>query len=153
MAHRSTGEKFGTFTDRLADERARFSDRSAGHISIIQDQIAAISRGDFEAALSRADDDVELEIHAPPEFPFVRRAKGPANLRSALAHNFGAVEDQQPVISNVLAESNIVVIFGSERGRIKSTGQAYHVEFVHRFTFGDNGLQSIRIIVARVLSE
>jgi ketosteroid isomerase-like protein len=153
MADRSAGDKFGRVTDRLADARARFSDTTAAQISIIEDQIAAIARGDFEAALSRASADVELEIHAPPEFPFVRRARGPENLRSAITHNFGSVEDQQPVITNVLAESNVVVVFGNERGRIKSTGQPYHVEFVHRFTFADGGLQSIRIIVARVLSE
>jgi ketosteroid isomerase-like protein len=151
MADRSGGKKFGTVTNGLAAARARCSDTTATHIAAIEDQIAAIGRGDFKAALSRAAADVELEIHAPPEFPLVRRARGPEDVSAAIAHNFGSVEDQEPVISNVLAEGNVVVIFGNERGRIKSTGQLYHVEFVHRFTFLESRLQNIRIIAARVL--
>jgi hypothetical protein len=40
-------------------------------------------------------------------------------------------------------------MFGTERGRIRATGVAYHVEFVHRFTFTCGVLQNIRIIAAR----
>jgi hypothetical protein len=40
------------------------------------------------------------------------------------------------------------VLIGSERGTIRKTGAAYHVQSVHRFTFVENALAHIRIIVA-----
>ena len=40
-------------------------------------------------------------------------------------------------------------MIGREHGRIRETGQEYDVEFVHRFTFRDERLASIRIIAAR----
>ena len=149
MGDKRQAKKFANVTRDLANARARASEPNASQIATIEEQMAAIGRGDFEAALSRASPDVELEIFAPKEFPFISRARGPEKVREAIEHNFGSVEDQQPVISHVVAQGDVVVIFGSERGRVKSTGLPYHVEFVHRFTFAEGALQNIRIIVAR----
>lgn len=149
MGDKHGAKKFAGVTSRLANARARASEPAASQIATIEEQIAAIGRGDFDAALSRASLDVELEIFAPKEFPFITRARGPEKLRDAIQHNFGSVEDQQPVISHIVAQGDVVVIFGNERGRVKSTGLPYHVEFVHRFTFVEGALQNIRIIVAR----
>lgn len=66
-----------------------------------------------------------------------------------MRHNFGTVEDQQPVISNVLTQGSVVVMFGTETGKIRATGAPYRVEFVHRFTFVEGVLHNIRIIAAR----
>lgn len=142
-------KSFAPITDRLADARADLPPAIAAQITTIEEQIAAIGRGDFEAALSHASADVELEIYAPPEFPFIRRARGTADMREAMLHNFGAVEDQQPVVSNVLTQGSVVVMFGTETGRIRTTGASYRVEFVHRFTFVDGALHNVRIIAAR----
>lgn len=149
MKDKRRPKNFRSITESLAAARTRSSDNAAEQIATIEQQIAAISRGDFEAALRHASSDVELEIYAPQEFPFIKRAHGAGELRAAIEHNFGSVEDQQPVIANVVVQGNVVVLFGSERGRIRSTGADYHVEFVHRFTFDDGALRNIRIIVAR----
>ena len=66
-----------------------------------------------------------------------------------MAHNFASVVDQQPTISNIITSGEVVVMFGTERGRIRSTGEPYHLQFVHRFTFAGSALQNIRIIAAR----
>ncbi len=152
--HRSVEEKrksknFAPIADRLAAARAAAPPPIASQITTIEEQIAAISRGDFEAALQRASPDVELEIYAPPEFPFICRARGTAEMREAMQHNFAAVEDQHPVVSNVLTQGHVVVMFGTETGRIRATGASYRVEFVHRFTFANGTLQNVRIIAAR----
>lgn len=128
---------------------APVEDASRKHIRSVHDQIAAISRGDLERMLSEARDDVQLDIFAPPEFPWIRRAQGIAELRRALEQNFGSVEDQQPEIINVVAQDNVVVLIGRERGRIRATGTPYDVEFVERFTFLEGRLQSVRIIAAK----
>ena len=148
MAEKPRSRNFGPVIDRLAAARAKLP-TAAAQISTVEEQVAAITRGDFDAALRHASPDVELEIYAPPEFPFIRRARGATALRDAMQHNFGELEDQQPVIANVVAHDDVVVMFGTERGRIRSTGAAYQVEFVHRFTFVEGALQNIRIIAAR----
>ena len=154
MLSRSMEDKrrrnFVPVTGRLARARAELAAPAAAQIASIEEQVAAIARGDFDAALRHASPEIELEIYVPPEFPFINHARGLTELRHAMQHNFGAVEDQQPVISNVIAQGDVVVMFGTERGRIRASGMPYHVEFVHRFTFGDGALQSIRIIAARV---
>jgi ketosteroid isomerase-like protein len=119
----------------------------------VQSQIEAISKGDIESVLAQAADDVTLDIFAPPEFLWIRRTRGVAELRQALQQNFESVDDQRPEITNVVAHGNAVVLFGRERGRIRATGQAYDVEFVERFTFRDERLVSIRIIAAHVVAD
>jgi ketosteroid isomerase-like protein len=141
--------KFQSVTERLSKERATHSSEVASPIAQIEEMIAAIGRGDYEAALRGAAPDVELEIYAPPEFPFITHARGIPQLVAAIRHNFESVVEQQPVITNVLAHGDVVVMLGSETGRIHASGTSYRVEFVHRFTFADRALQNIRIIVAR----
>jgi uncharacterized protein len=130
--------------DELRDPAA------AEHVRSVQEQIDAISRGEYAAALRAAHPDVELEIFAPRDFPFVRRARGVAEIERALARNFGALEDQKPEISSVVAQGDVVVLIGRERGRIRATNAPYEVEFVHRFTFRDGALASVRIVAATV---
>jgi ketosteroid isomerase-like protein len=143
-------KNFAPIVDRLAATRTKLPAMDAAQmIATIEDQIAAIGRGDFEATLRHTSPDVELEIYAPPEFPFINRARGAADLLTAIRHNFDAVVDQQPVISNVLVQDDVVVMLGAERGRIRATGAAYHVQFVHRFTFDAGTIKNIRIIAAR----
>ena len=81
-------------------------------------------------------------------FPWLRHARGAGELRRAIQQNFEAVEDQRPEITSVFAHGDYVVLFGRERGRIRATGEAYDVEFVHRFTFRNDRLVAVRIIAA-----
>lgn len=149
MVDKRTPQRLDAVVEQLAEVRAGASAEESAQLATIQEQIAAVSRGDFQAALANASPDVELEIYVPPEFPFITRARGVVALRQAMAHNFGMVEDQQPVISNVVTSGDVVVMFGTERGQLRDTGAPYHVEFVHRFTFADGALKNIRIIAAR----
>jgi ketosteroid isomerase-like protein len=114
----------------------------------VQRQIEAIERGDLDSVLALAHPEVTLDIFAPPEFPWIRRTRGIDELRRTLRHNFETVEDQRPEITNILAEGDAVVIFGRERGRFREGQRPYDVEFVQRFTFRDERLAALRIIVA-----
>ena len=143
---------FGPATQRLRDARTAAPSAEPAvtrPIHSIEEQLAAIARGDFAAAAADAVDDVRLEILAPPEFPFVRRARGRDEFIHAMVANFGALENQQPEIGNVVAQGDTVVLVGRERGRFRESGAPYSVEFVHRFTFRKGRLAAIRIIVAR----
>jgi ketosteroid isomerase-like protein len=123
--------------------------RRATLIRSVERQIEAIGRGDLEGAIANAAPDVLLEIFAPDEFNWVRRAQGVDQLRRAIAHNFGSVEDQRPELLNVITDGNTLVLFGRETGRVRATGHAYDMQFVHRFTFRGDQLASIRIIAAK----
>lgn len=144
---------FSSATARLQAALERKSARAAAeptpaHIRSVQSQIDAIAKGDFDAVLAQAAQNVTLDIFAPPEFPWIRQARGLAQLRKALEQNFGSIDDQQPEITNVYSQGDVVVLFGRERGRIRATGQAYDIEFVQRFTFRNEQLVSVRIIAA-----
>lgn len=144
---------FSRVQDRLRRAREGRDGKSrpsaTGHIESVEAQIAAIARGDYESALSGAAPDVELDIFAPPEFPFIRKARGIAELRHALAVNFQSVVNQDPEVNTVVTEEDVLVVIGRERGEIRETGLPYEVEFVHRFTFRDGRLIGIRVIVAK----
>ena len=143
-------KKFEDVTRRLAESAASRAngDRAAANLLTVRQQIDAIARGEFQAALECAHPDIELEIFAPPEFPWIRRAIGIEALTAAIRQNFASIDDQRPTIHNVVTEQDLVVLFGEERGMIRETGATYHVQFVHRFTFVDGHLKSIRIVAA-----
>ena len=118
------------------------------NLRTLQSQIDAIARGDLAVVLQQACEDVTLEIFVPPEFPFVRSATGSEAFRLALEQNFAAVANQQPTILDLFSEGDRIVLFGRETGRIQSTGVAYDIEFVQRFTFRDGRLASVQVIGA-----
>ena len=145
---------FGEVTRRLRAAASQIADpldgaRRTANVAAIQTTIEAIGRGDFGAAIAGAHPDLELEIFAPPEFPWIRQARGIEAMLAAIQHNFASVEQQAPTIHNVITQEDTVVLFGHERGVIKATGSAYDVQFVQRFTFADGRLRSVRIVVAR----
>jgi hypothetical protein len=144
----SKAKEFGSLTRKIRRARDGTPPAETQHLLTIEEQIKAIQEGDFEAALKQADPLIELLIYAPPEFPFITRARGIAQVREAMAHNFGAVDDQQPEITNVLAQGDLVVLIGHEHGTIRATAVRYHVQFTHRFTFVNRALTHIQIIAA-----
>lgn len=142
---------FSRITRQLA-ETARTSaleSTASTNVQAVLQQIAAIGRGDLDAAIANAHPDVQFQIFAPPEFMWIRHAVGAEALRAAIAHNFASVIEQVPEVTSVTAQGETVVLLGRERGRIRESGAAYDVEFVQRFQFRDGRLASVKIIAAR----
>jgi ketosteroid isomerase-like protein len=121
---------------------------ASSHLRTLQGALDAIARGDLDSVLDNAVDDVTLDIYAPPEFPFVRTARGSEAFRAALRHNFGAVDEQRPEVRDLFADGDRIVLLGRETGVIRQSGLTYDVEFVERFTFRDARLASVQIIAA-----
>ena len=138
-------------SDRFAHAAAVDSrhERERDHLRAVREQFDAIERGDLDAVLSSAHDNVQLDIYAPPEFHWTRHAKGLVEVRKAIADNFDTVDDQHPEILNVVTEGDSVVLIGHETGSIRATREAYDVQFVHRFTFRDGRLAAVQIVAAR----
>lgn len=121
----------------------------AAHIGGTDRHIAAISKGDYAGAVADAHHDIELEVFGPREFGWTSHARGRAAIRAALKHNRRTVDTRQRRVNDVISEGNTVVLFGREQGRVRQTGEAYDVDFVHRLTFRDGRLASVRIVTAR----
>ena len=119
------------------------------HALSVGEQIDAIARGDYAAAVAGAVEDVHLDIFAPPEFRFIRKARSKSELLKALEANFESVTEQRPEIASVLSQGETLVLIGRERGIIAATGRPYDVQFVHRFTFREGRLAAVQIIAAR----
>lgn len=103
-----------------------------------------LGRADLDAFIDGVTDDVELEIQAPAEFPFTRRATGRHALRAAIEHNFGALADQQPEVLNLVAQGNCIVLIGRERGRLRASDAPYDTQFVYEFMLRAGKVSRIR---------
>src|SRR4051812_12388834 len=79
-----------------------------GHVETIQGALQALSLADLTGMLTGFNPNVEMEIHCPDFFPFVRRARGVEEVKRAVAHNFSVVEDQTPTYLNVVAQGDII---------------------------------------------
>jgi ketosteroid isomerase-like protein len=104
------------------------------NVQRIATAFACLGRGDLDAFCEGFTEDVELEIHAPAEFPFIRLAKGRNEFRAAIERNFGTVSDQQAEVLNVVGQGHSIVLIGRERGRLKATGRPYDAHFMYEFT-------------------
>jgi ketosteroid isomerase-like protein len=145
---------FSAVTRRLDDVikdaagRVPAATASRANAESLRAQIVALEKGDYEPVLSSARDDVELDIFAPPQFPFVRRARGIDEYQQAVRQNFSNLEEQRPQISSVTADGDDIVVIGREQGRIRGTATAYDIQFVQRFKFREGKLASLQIIAA-----
>ena len=119
-----------------------------GHLCAIQRQFDALSHGDLDAFLQELHPDVELDMYGPTEIPFIRQARGVEEFRRAVAHNFAVLTDQRSEFLNLVAQGNIVVLIGRERGRVRESGMPYDVHFSYEFTFRDGKVVRVRQVAA-----
>jgi uncharacterized protein len=118
------------------------------HVEVVTRMFENLARGDLDAFVADAADDVELEIRAPAEFPFIRRAVGRLAFRDAVAHNFGTLTDPDPSVLSMIAQGNCVVLFGRDHGRFRATEILYDVHFVYEFLLRDGKVSRVRELAA-----
>jgi uncharacterized protein len=120
----------------------------AANVRRVQDMFRSLLRGDLPAFRAGLADDVELEILAPPGFPFSGRWTGPEAVVAAVVNNFSRIEGQRPAVRTVAAQGDTVVTVGEERGRVRGAPADYHVHWVQVFTLRDGRVARVREIVA-----
>src|SRR5262245_30515284 len=95
-----------TFIDRLThafhegDPASNAKQAEAANVRRLQEQYAALARGDFEFFVAQMADDIELEILGPSGVPFVGRWSGRGRVAEAVKHNFSLVEEQRPEVQS-----------------------------------------------------
>jgi uncharacterized protein len=138
---------------RAGDPAAGAKAVEAANVARVQDLFRAILRADLPAFVAGLAEDVELEILAPPGFPFAGRWTGSQQVATAVATNFGQIEDQRPTLRALAAQGDTVVTVGKERGRVRGAPADYHVHWVQVFTLSDGKMSRIREIVAPAPGE
>jgi ketosteroid isomerase-like protein len=104
-------------------------------VDALKAQFDRMGQGDIASFVACLDPNVDMEIHAPAAFPWIRRARGAEAVRGAIEHNFGSVENQAPQILSVVAQGDLIDVLLQETGRIRATGQAYDVIGLQQFQF------------------
>jgi uncharacterized protein len=139
------------FAGALQPKTATASDAPSdghNHLLTVSRAFAALGRGDVDEFLKTMHPDVSLEIFAPPEFPWIRRAQGLHELRRAIEYNFATLSDQRPEVVSSLVQGDSLVLTGRERGRLTTSNRPYDVHFVYEFTFRDGKIFHVREVAA-----
>ena len=118
------------------------------NVEIVADMFRNLGRGDLDAFMATTTDDVELEIRAPAEYPWVRQASGRQAFRDAVVHNFGTLSDQRPEVLGLVAQGNSVVLFGRDSGQLRASGAPYDAHFVYEFVLRDGKVSRVRELAA-----
>ena len=118
------------------------------NLQILTRLMDCVVRGDNSPLEAVLTPDAEIAIHAPAEFPWIRQARGPAEIGAMIGHNFAALADQVPEIHSVVAQGDSIVLTGREGGRIRDTGQPYDVYFAQQYRFREGKITEIRQVVS-----
>ena len=118
----------------------------AGNVRCLEEQYAAIVRGDFDAVVEFMTDDVELQIVGPAGAAFAGQWRGMKEVAEALRNNFSQLDELRPELQSVTAQGDTVVVCGRDRGVFRPTGRAYDLHWVQVFGFRDSRVARIREI-------
>jgi ketosteroid isomerase-like protein len=146
----------GRFIDRLhpafleGDTTAAGKAAEAGNVARLQEQYRAIARGDFTPVLAQLAEDIEFELHGPPDIPINGSWRGLPDVAAAIPRNFGALAEQEAEILAVVAQGDTVVLLAQEHGKVRATGAPYHLRWAQFFTFRDDKIIRIRGVAAPV---
>jgi ketosteroid isomerase-like protein len=105
------------------------------NVQLVQEAYAAFGRGDIGGVLQTLSENIDWFIPGPADVvPFVGRRRGPrevATFFAALASTQTA-ERFEPL--EFIASGNRVVVLGTQRWHVLSTGRTYEDDWVHLFT-------------------
>lgn len=108
----------------------------------------ALARGEIATILDALAEDVDFEVHGPPEVPFVgvfRGREGAAEFFRIVAEHTERVDERHaPEVHEVVPVGDQVFAYGSDRLRMRSNGDEFSGWWVHVFTFRDGRIARFR---------
>ena len=135
---------------QAGDAESAAKPQEARNVEHLQHMVRTIAEGRFDELRDQLDPDVEFEIVAPDEVPWVRHARGADEVAAAIRENFGSVHAQSPEPLSLVAQGDTVMVMSRETGRWRETGRPYQVLNAQQFTIRDGRLAGFRSIVGRV---
>ncbi len=123
----------------------------AANLAVLQSLFAMIGAGRFADLGLFVSEDVECSIYGECAIPMRTFAKGREAMVDLVAHNFALVtHEQAPELGAMVAQGDVVIITGTERGRLAATGDPYAAVFSQEWRFANCKVTSFRQIWAPV---
>jgi ketosteroid isomerase-like protein len=129
------------------DPNAADKHKELENVRRVEQMLATIASGNLNLMRDYFDDEMEMEIQSSPESGMSGHHQGVTSVMDALERNFSMLEDQKPIIEQVEADGDEVVVTAKESGRFKGSGQEYAVRLKHHFKFKDGKVVQMREIV------
>jgi ketosteroid isomerase-like protein len=109
----------------------------AANLETIQSAYTAFGRGDMPALLALIDANVEWDNPGPREVPWAGSFHGHDGVRTFFLGIGGSVDFEAFEPQAFFAKGDRVVVLGTERARVKSTGKSFDNPWAHAFTLVD----------------
>lgn len=114
------------------------------NLAFIQDVYSKFGRGDVPGILDALSDDVDWHLLGPDELSLGRARKG----KDEVLEFFVTIGEELDVEAfeprEFIAQGDKVVVVGRETMRVRSTGRAFDVEWVHIFALRDGKIARFR---------
>jgi uncharacterized protein len=99
----------------------------------VQSVFEAFGRGDIPGVLEHVSEDVTWDAPGPSAVPFYGRRRGHEGATEFFVQLGSNVEFEKFEVGEFIAEGESVVVTGTERGRVSSTGKTYEQDWVLLF--------------------
>jgi ketosteroid isomerase-like protein len=113
------------------------------NVRIVKDFFAAIGRGDEQALLALAAEDIEWIIPGE-DWPLAGTHRGHAALANVLQKASNEVEMTYPEPPEFVAQGDRVLVIGVATGKIKATNKTFKDDWVFAITVRNGRLANIR---------
>ena len=114
-----------------------------GNVRIVKDFFAAIGRGDEQALLALAAEDIEWIIPGE-DWPLAGTHRGHAGLAKVLQKASNEVEMTYLAPPEFVAQGDRVLVIGVATGKIKATNKTFKDDWVFAITVRNGKLANIR---------
>jgi uncharacterized protein len=116
----------------------------ADNTRVVQQMYVAFARGDIAALLDAVADDVDWQWLGPADLPYAGSRQGRAQVAQFFSDIDQAIEVQQFVPQEFIAQNDRVVVLGHERSRVRSTGRTFEQEWAHVYSLRDGKVVRFR---------
>jgi len=108
------------------------------NVVIVTALYAAFGRGDLVAILAALSEDI-VWYHPPhPDIPWGGRRQGKQEVAQFFASLSALLDVEQFEVREVFARGDRVMVLGQEKMKVKKTGRAYALVWVHAWTFRED---------------
>lgn len=98
---------------------------------------SAFKAGDIPGLLDRLAEDVVWDVYGAPELPICGSWTGKASVAEWFDLLGGTSEVTLFEIDHIVAEGDLVAVFGRESGMVQATGRDYSIAWAHLWTLQD----------------
>ena len=104
------------------------------NIDLVRKGYEAFGRGDVAGLLATLDEQVLWVTSGPADLPTAGRRRGHEGAREFVRTLSTVVDVERFEPKQFVAQGDLVIVLGTDAGRLKSTGKTFDMDFAHAFT-------------------